>query len=122
SIVGVMGWALVRGVQLGLAGGEAIDPQQVAAQIGQPQGMALVLISVVATAAAALALYFWRRPAGAAERAASRAAAGRPSTWGWALLAGLAAFAFSALATTLGQQAGVEQVPTNQPLIEAVGA
>lgn len=122
SIAGVMGWALVQGVRLGLAGGEAAGPEQLAARIGQPEGMALVLISVLATATAALVLYFWRRPAGAAERAASRAAAGRASTWGWALLAGLAAFAFSALATTLGQQVGVEQVPTNQPLIEAVGA
>lgn len=122
SIVGVLGWALVQGVRLGLAGGEATDPQQVAAQIGQPQGMALVLISLAATASAALVLYFWRRPAGAAERAASRAAAGRASTWGWALLTGLAAFAFSVFATTLAQQAGVDQVPTNQPLIEAVGA
>ena len=122
SIVGVTGWALVQGVRLGMAGGAATDPQQVAAQIGQPQGMTLVLISVVATASAALVLYFWRRPAGAGERAASHAAARRPSTWGWALLAGLAAFAFTALATTLGQQAGVEQVPTNQPLIEAMGA
>jgi membrane protease YdiL (CAAX protease family) len=122
SIVGVMGWALVQSVQLGLAGGEATDPQQVAAQIGQPQGMALILISVAATASAARVLYFWRRPARAIERSASHAAARRPSTWGWALLAGAGAFAFTALATTLGQQAGVEQVPTNQPLIEAVGA
>lgn len=122
SIAGVMAWALVQGVRLGLADGAATDPQQVAVQIGQPQGMTLVLISVAATASAALVLYFWRRPASAAERAASHAAARRPSTWGWAVLAGLASFAFTALATTLGQQAGVEQVPTNQPLIEAMGA
>src|SRR3546814_17861755 len=89
---------------------------------GQPQGMTLVLISVLATASAALVLYFWRRPASAVERTVSHAAARRPSTWAWAALAGVAAFAFSALATTPGQQAGVEQVPTNQPLIEAMGA
>src|SRR3546814_16344584 len=75
SIVGVAGWALVRGVRLGMADGAATDPQQVAAQLGQPQGMTLVLISVLATASAAVALYFWRRPAGAGERAASHAAA-----------------------------------------------
>src|SRR3546814_12607069 len=71
SIVGVAGWALVRGVRLGMADGAATDPQQVAAQLGQPQGTTLVLISVLATASAAVALYFWRRPAGAGERAAS---------------------------------------------------
>src|SRR3546814_9393283 len=38
SIVGVAGWALVRGVRLGMADGAATDPQQVAAQLGQPQG------------------------------------------------------------------------------------
>src|SRR5690606_37150666 len=75
SIVGVMGWALVQGLRLGLADEGAVDPQQVAVLIEQPQGMALVLISVVATASAALVLYFWRRPAGTVERAASRAAA-----------------------------------------------
>src|SRR3546814_2570303 len=48
SIVGVAGWALVRGVRLGMADGAATDPQQVAAQLGQPQGTTLVLISVLA--------------------------------------------------------------------------
>ena len=121
SIAGVTAWVLVQAFAPGMADGAA-GPQQMAARIGQPEGMTLVLISVAATATAALLLYFWRRPASAAERAASHAAARRPSTWGWALLAGLAAFAFTVLATTLGQQAGVEQVPTNQPLIEAMGA
>src|SRR3546814_2888899 len=72
--------------------GAATDPQQVAAQLGQPQGMTLVLISVLATASAALVLYFWRRPASAVERTVSHAAARRPSTWAWAALAGVAAF------------------------------
>ncbi|MDN5780451.1 MAG: CPBP family intramembrane metalloprotease [Luteimonas sp.] len=122
SLAGVVAWTLVRGVQLGLAGGATGDPRQLAAQIGEPHGTALILISVMATALAALLLYFWRRRASAAERMASLAAARRPSTWGWAALAGLAAFAFSVAVTTLGQQAGIEQVPTNQPLIEAMGA
>lgn len=122
SVAGLVAWAVVRGAQLGLEGGAALDPGQVAARIGEPQGTALLVISVFATAAAALALYFWRRRASAGERRASRAAALRASTWGWAALAGLAAFAISATVTTLAQQAGIEQVPANQPLIEAVGA
>lgn len=121
SISGVMAWAALRGVRLGLEGGAAGHPQ-VATQIDQPPGMALVAISVVATAAAALVLYAWRRRAAPGERAASHAAARRPSTWGWAVLAGLAAFALSAAVTTVAQQAGIEQVPSNQALIEAVGA
>ena len=121
SISGVMAWAALRGLRLGLEGDAAGHPQ-IATQIGEPQGMALVAISVVATAAAALVLYAWRRRAAPGERAASHAAARRPSTWGWAVLAGLAAFALSAAVTTLAQQAGIEQVPSNQALIEAVGA
>lgn len=122
SIAGVMAWAAVRGLRLGLASSASGDPQQVAARIGEPQGMALVVISVVATAVAALVLYAWRRRAAPRERAASHAAVRRPSTWGWAALAGFAAFALSAAVTTLAQQAGIEQVPANQALIEAVGA
>jgi CAAX protease family protein len=121
SISGVTAWTALRGLRLGLEDGVADHPQ-VATQIGQPSGMALVAISVVATAAAALVLYAWRRRATFSERAASRAAARRPSTWGWAVLAGLAAFALSAAVTTVAQQAGIEQVPSNQALIEAVSA
>src|SRR3546814_16221367 len=62
SIVGVAGWALVRGVRMGMADGAATDPPQVAAQLGQPQGTTLVLISVLDTASAAVAPSFWSRP------------------------------------------------------------
>jgi|SRR5690606_5964025 len=121
SIAGGVAWAVWQGVKLGLEGGGGADPEQVAARIGEPQGIALVVIGVVATAAAALLLYFWRRRATPAERAASHAAARRPATWAWALLAGLAAFGFSAGSTWMAAQVGVEPVPTNQPLIQAVG-
>ena len=121
SIAGVAAWAAWQGMKLGLEGNAGADPAQVAARIGEPQGLALVMISVLATASAALLLYVWRRRATPAERTASHAAARRPATWGWALLAGLAAFAFSAASTVLAGQAGVEPVPTNQALIEAVG-
>lgn len=121
SIVGVAAWAMGRGVQMGLHNQAGADAAQIAAQIGEPQGMALVVISGLATASAALLLYVWRRRATPAERAASHAAARQPATWGWAVLAGLGAFAFSAVSTLLAGQAGVEPVPTNQVLIETVG-
>lgn len=121
SIAGAMAWALWQGVKLGIEGGAGADPGQLAARIGEPQGIALVAISVLATASAALLLYFWRRRATPPERAASHVAARRPATWGWAVLAGLGAFVFSTAATQLAAQAGVEPVPTNQALIEAMG-
>ena len=121
SFAAAMAWALWQGMKLGMEGGVGADPAQVAARIGEPQGVALVVISVLATASAALLLYFWRRPATPAERAASRAAARRSATWGWAVLAGLGAFAFSTVSTQLAARVGIEPVPTNQALIEAVG-
>ncbi len=123
AFAGTTLWAFARGVQLGLRGGAETGGQaELLARIGQPGALALLVISIAGSATAALVLYFWRRRASAGERLASRAAARRPSTWGWALLAGLASFAVSALVTTVGQQAGIEQTPSNGPVIEAVGA
>lgn len=115
-------WALGRGLRLGLQGGAGVEPGALAGRLGQPGALALLVISLAASGSAALVLYFWRRRAGPGECAASRAAARRPATWGWALLAGLASFATSAAATTLGRQAGIEQAPANGAVIEAVGA
>jgi uncharacterized protein len=118
GIAGVAAWAMAESFRLGLQGRA---PAEVAERIGQPGGLALIAISLVSTATAALLLYFWRRRASANERAVSARASRRAGTWGWAAMAGIATFVFSSLATALGQQAGIEQVPSNLPLIEAVG-
>lgn len=121
SLAGGVLWAVVRGFQLGLQGGAPVDPVELTARIGQPGGLALIGISIASTASAALVLYFWRRRATVAERATSHRALRRLATWGWAAVAGIATFAFSTMATVLGQQSGVEQMPSNLPLIESVG-
>lgn len=121
GIVGFAAWVVVRGAQLGLLREPASDPAQLMARIGQPGGLALAGIAIASTAPVALFLYFWRRSASAAERAASQRALRRARTWGWALLAGTAAFAFTVLVTALGQHGGIEQAPSNLPVIEAVG-
>ncbi|HVI59517.1 MAG TPA: CPBP family intramembrane glutamic endopeptidase [Luteimonas sp.] len=122
AFAGSVLWAFARGLRLGLQGGAGADLSALTGRIGQPGALALLVISLAASGAAALVLYFWRHRAGPGERAASHAAARRPATWCWALLAGVASFAASAVATTLGQQAGIEQAPTNGAVIEAVGA
>lgn len=118
SIACGVAWGVVQGIQVGLQGGG--DPATIAGSIGQPSAIAQIWITLVGTGTAALAVYFWRRRATTTERIASWRAARRWSTWGWALLAGLATFAFSVGAGWLGEQAGIEVVPTNQTLIESV--
>ena len=121
SVAGGVLWAAARGFQLGLQGGAPADPAELATRIGQPGGLALIGISIASTASAALVLYFWRRRATVAERATSHRALRRLATWGWAAVAGIATFAFSAVATALAQHSGIEQMPSNLPLIESVG-
>jgi membrane protease YdiL (CAAX protease family) len=121
AFAGTVVWAAVQGVRLGLQGRAVADQAELLARIGQPGALALLAISIAGSGAAALVLYAWRRRAGAGERLASRAAARRPATWGWALLAGLASFGSSALATSLGSRAGLDQAPTNGAILETVG-
>ncbi|ALJ26473.1 transmembrane protease [Stenotrophomonas acidaminiphila] len=122
SLVCGLAWGLWRGFEVGMAlareGGGAPDAAQLGSQLGQPGALAQMLIALVSTGLAALVLYFWRRPALQAERAASHAAARRGSTWGWTLLVAAAVFAGSSLISWIGKQFGIEPVPTNLPLME----
>lgn len=121
GVVGFAAWVMVRGLQLGLLDEPASDPVDLMARVGQPGGLALAGIAVASTASVALLLYFWRRRAGAAERAASHRALWQAGTWGWALSTGAAAFATTVLVSALGQRGGIEQAPSNLPVIQAVG-
>jgi membrane protease YdiL (CAAX protease family) len=118
-----LAWAITQGARIAMTtvrqGGE-FDPGQVAAQLGQPGGIALLLMTLAGTSSAALVVYVWRHRASAGERAASLRAAKRPVTWAWALLAGTATFVLGMLVSLLGQAAGVELEPTNLALIEGV--
>lgn len=124
SCVAFAGWGVLRAVQVAMRGD--IDPGDAEAlmrAIGQPGGLAMIWVTLLGTGMAALVPYVFRRRASAAERAASRAAVRRGSTWGWVAVTALAVFALSALATTLGRQFGVEPEPTNQePIKQALAA
>jgi membrane protease YdiL (CAAX protease family) len=121
SVAGGVLWTMVRGVQLGLQAGAPIDPAEPTMRIGQPGGLALIGISIASTASAALVLYFWRRRATVAERATAHRALRRPATWVLAAAAGIATFVCIAVATALAGHSGIEQMPSNLPLIESVG-
>lgn len=121
SLLCSLAWGLWRGFQVGAEmarSGATADGGTVAAQLGQPGALAQMLIALVGTGASAVLLYFWRRRADAAERAASFRAAGRASTWGWTVLVAAAVFAGSSLLGWLGELLGIRPAPTNQPLMQ----
>ncbi len=124
SFVAFAGWGVLRAVQVAVQG--EVDPGDAEAlmqAIGQPGGLAMIWVTLLGTGMAALVPYLFRRRATASERAASRVAAGRRSTWGWVAVTAAVVFALSALATTLGRQFGVEPEPTNQePIKQALVA
>lgn len=113
-------WGVYEGIRLGAtAARDGVGVAQAAAGAVPPAGL-MVLMAVLGTSLAALALYYGRRRADAIERAASWRAALTPSTWGWALLTGVAVFAFSTLVSTLAQAGGIRLTPSNTGLIESV--
>lgn len=119
SMLAGLGWALWRGVQLGLQAGATGEPAQVLKQMGQPGALATILMTLFGTGGTALLLYFTRRRADAAERAASWHAISRLSTWGWVGATTLAVFTVSATMSTLATGLHIDITPTNQPLIES---
>ncbi|AWH43517.1 CPBP family intramembrane glutamic endopeptidase [Stenotrophomonas sp. ZAC14A_NAIMI4_1] len=122
SLVSGLAWGLYRGIQVGYASaknnGTGIDPASVTEALGTPGALAQVLMALVSTGGAALLLYFWRRPANAAERQASTQALRRPSTWGWTLLVATLIVIGSNGIAFLAKQLGVEPVPTNLALMQ----
>ena len=122
SLVSGLAWGLYRGIQVGYASaknnGTGIDPASVTEALGTPGALAQVLMALVSTGGAALLLYFWRRPANAAERQASAQALRRPSTWGWTLLVATLIVIGSNGIAFLAKQLGVEPVPTNLALMQ----
>lgn len=119
---GFVAWGMWRALELAGESGAALPPSAVEAQLGTPTPLALIVMTLASMGGASLLLYFLRRRASAAERARSHAAARRPRTWGWAIAAGVATFALSSIATSLGRWAGLEPDPSNLELIRPVFA
>jgi membrane protease YdiL (CAAX protease family) len=122
SLISGLFWGVYRGLMVGYsnakANGAAPDPGTLTEALGQPGALAQILMALFATGGAALLLYFWRRPANAAERQASRDALRRPSTWGWTLLVATLIVVGSNGIAFLSRQFGIEPVPTNVELMQ----
>ena len=95
----------VMGIVLMLAVSVVFGIVWAMASTGMPGTMALLWMTALGTGGAALVMYFWRRRATPAERAASARAARRPSTWGWAALVAGVTFAGTGLLQWLMDQA-----------------
>ena len=100
SLVAGIAWALLQGGQ-----GSDIPV------------LAQIAMAVVSTGGTAVLLYLARRRASEAEKNASLAAIYRPSTWGWAMAAGLLVFAGSNLLSFVVSQLGDMPQPSNLGLM-----
>ncbi|MDC8639643.1 CPBP family intramembrane glutamic endopeptidase [Xanthomonas hortorum] len=121
SVAGFALWGAVRGfshVQAAKAQGLTPSSAQIMAAIGQPGVLVQLLTALVSTATPAVLLYYWRRRATAGERAASRAAVRRASTWGWTGMIAVSVFVLSNLVSVAASALGIKPVPTNLPLME----
>ena len=123
SMVTGLFWGFYRAIVVSranaAANGGALTPDSAGAAVGQPGALAQILMALIATGGAALLLYFWRRPANAGERLASRQALQRPSTWGWTLLVATLIVVGSNGVAFLSKQFGIEPVPTNVELMQS---
>lgn len=118
SIACGIAWGVMQGANAAMSGVDAQDPDAIAAAIGTPGVMALLWMTALGTGGAALIVYFWRRRATPAERAASSHAARQPKTWKLAALVAAAVFAGSNAMQWLIAQTGVEVEPSNLKIIQ----
>ena len=115
-------WGAVRGVQLGLGGENLSDPTILISSLGHPSAVAIVVMSLFSTGAAALLVYWWRGRASFEERTYSHRVALRWETWTWAGITAAATFLISISLSALGQHYGIKPQPSNLSLIEATSA
>lgn len=115
-------WGVMRGVQMGLDGRNLGTPATLISSLGQPSAIAIIVMTLFSTGAAALLVYGWRRRASLEERAYSHRAALRLETWGWVGITAAATFLASVALGALGQHYGIRPQPSNLSLIEAASA
>jgi membrane protease YdiL (CAAX protease family) len=118
-LLGLLGWAGWRGVQLARTHGGMIDAQALQANVGAPPVLFLIVATLVSTGGTALLLYFWRRRATITEQKQSRANTRLPRTWFWALATGISTFLFSAVMSGSGRALGLDLEPSNLDVIKA---
>lgn len=118
-IVAGMLWGIVRGFELATSG---VDPEGIAAHLGQPGALFQIGVSALSFGAAALVLVLWRRRPTAQERAHSRTAMRRASTWALAVGTGAMTSLLTSGLSWLAEMGGIELAPTNDAMIRALMA
>lgn len=113
-----LGWAALQGMQAAAQARDAAAAATLAATMGAPGPLALLLMTAIGTGGAALLLYFWRRRATPMERVASAHAARRTDTWAWVVVVGLACFLWSSALTRMAGAWGVDPDPSNALLVQ----
>ena len=122
TVVCGLAWGVMRGVQIGLGGGNLSSPATLISSLGQPSAIAIICMTLFSTGAAALLVYWWRRRASFDERVASHRAALRFETWAWVGVTGATTVIVSAALGALSQHFGIRPQPSNLSLIEAASA
>ena len=117
SLVASLVWGTARGLELAASG---IDAARIMEHIGEPGLLFQMGMTALSIGTAALVLVWWRRRPTAGERAYSRAASRRRSTWILAVGTGIATTLLATAVSVLADTAGVDLAPSNEPLIRAL--
>lgn len=118
TFAAMMVWGIWRAQAVLRELGASADAAAIGSALGEPGALAQMLAAILGMSAAAALLYFWRRPADAAQRLQSAQAARLGRTWMWAACAGLLVFAASSLASWLISLSGADPVPSNLALVD----
>lgn len=118
TFAAMIGWGVWKGLALVRELGPDAPASAFTEALGEPGALAQMLAAILGMSAAAALLYFWRRPADAAQRRQSLQAARRGRTWAWTVGAGVLVFAGSTLSSWLISLGGHDPVPSNLALID----
>jgi uncharacterized protein len=115
-------WGMARGFALAMGGLDRakMDPATIAARLGQPGILFQIGATALSLGTAALILVLWRRRPTAEERARSRAASRRGTTWAMAVGTGVATTLSVMALTSVAQAGGVDMTPSNEAIIRAL--
>ncbi len=111
---GGIAWGVIEGIRLAATGAA---PEAITASLQAPGAIVQLILALFGMGGVAIVLYVWRRPATRDERAQSRAAAFRGSTWLIVVMAGVGIFLFSSALSWLGHVLGIPPNPSNLLLL-----
>lgn len=112
-------WGVAQAIYLAMQGWPEAD---ITAALMAPSALVQILVTLFGMASTALLLYFWRRPASALERNASRQALARTGTWWRVVGIAMLTYAASSGATWLSHVWNAPMNPSNLGPIQQASA